>query len=56
MGQTFGKALLLIDRLEISLRCFARISAPSFKNFPDRLSMPAAFEMSIFCIILKTSA
>ena len=54
--QALGKALEVIDRLQISLRGFARISAPSFKNFPERLSMPAAFEMSMFCIILKTSS
>ena len=54
--QAFGKALEVIDRLQISLRGFARISAPSFKNFPERLSMPAAFEMPIFRIILKTSS
>ena len=54
--QAFGKALEVIDRLQISLRGFARISALSFKNFPKTLSMPAAFEMSVFCIILKTSS
>ena len=48
--QAFGKVLEVIDRLQISLRGFARISAPSFKNFPERLSMPAAFEMSIFAL------
>ena len=54
--QAFGKALEVIDRLQISLRSFARILAPSFKNFPERLSMPAAFEISMFCNILKTSS
>ena len=52
--QAFGKVLEVIDRLQILLRGFARVSVPSFKNFPERLSMSAAFEMLIFCIILKT--
>ena len=54
--QAFEKVLKVIDRLQISRRGLARISAPSFKNFPERLSMPAAFEILIFCIIIKTSS
>ena len=52
--QVFRKVIETIDRLQISVIGFPRISAPCFKNFPERLSMSAAFEMSIFCIILKT--
>ena len=33
---------------------FARIYAPSFKNLPEILSIPAAFEMSINCKTSKT--
>ena len=34
---------------------FARIYAPSFKNLPEILSIPAAFEMSINCKTSKPS-
>ena len=46
--QAFRKSLEVIDRLEISLRGFARISAPSFKNIPERMSMPAVFDILYF--------
>ena len=46
--QSLGKSPEEMGMLHI----FARISAPSFKNFPEILSIPADFEMSINC---KTS-
>ena len=53
--QTFGKVTEVIDRLQIFVIGFARISAPSSKSFPEKLSMTAAFKMSIDCIISKSS-
>ena len=36
-----------IERLQISVTGLVRTSAPSFRNLPGSLSMPAAFEVSI---------
>ena len=41
--QAFGKALEVIDRLQISLRGFARISAPSFKKFSKKIVYGSSF-------------
>ena len=44
--QSVGKIEYFMKRLHILEIGFARIFAPSFKNFPERLSIPAA--LSIF--------
>ena len=54
--QALENILEVIDRLHILLRGLASISALSFKHFPERLSIPAGFEVTIFCIILKSSS
>ena len=43
---TIGKIEYFIERLHILEIDFAKIFAPSFKNFPERLSISAA--LSIF--------
>ena len=50
--QSFGKSPKEMDILYIFTTCFARIFPPTFKNFPETLSIPTAFEVSIHC---KTS-
>lgn len=55
-SEALGEGIKVNDRLQISLKGFAKISTPSFKNLPERLSMSAAFETSMFCVILKTSS
>ena len=40
--------------LQISLIGLDKISVPSFRNLPESLSIPAALEVSVFSIILKT--
>ena len=45
---------IYIERLQISVTGLARTSAPSFRNLPGSLSMPAAFEVSISPKILGT--
>ena len=42
-----GKSREEMEVLHISAVGFARLFAPSFKNIPEILSIPAAFEMSI---------
>ena len=37
-----------MERLHITVTDFAKMTAPSFKNLPGRLSTPAALEISIF--------
>ena len=44
--QSLGKMEYFLKRLHILEIGFARIFAPSFKNFPEKLSIPAA--LSIF--------
>ena len=44
--QSVGKTDYFMERLHILEIGFASIFAPSFKNFPERLSIPAA--LSIF--------
>ena len=43
-----------MERLHISATGFARMTAPSFKNLPGRLSTPAALEISIFFNSFRT--
>ena len=43
-----------MEILNIFVIGFVRIFAPSFKNLPEILSIPAAFEMSINCKTSKT--
>ena len=42
--QLLGNELSLIERLQSWDIGFAKISAPSFRNLPDKLSMPAALD------------
>ena len=49
-----GKVLDFMKRLRISVICFAKMTARSFKNLPGRLSIPAALQMSIFFNRLRT--
>ena len=44
---SLGKSPEEMEILHIFAIGFARIFAPSFKNLPEILSIPAAFEMSI---------
>ena len=37
-----------MERFHILVIGFAKMTAPSFKNLPERLSIPAALEISIF--------
>ena len=50
--QSLEKSPEEMEILHIFAIGFARIFAPSFKNLPEILSIPAAFEMSTNC---KTS-
>ena len=52
--QAFGKAPGEIDRLQSVETGFVRISTPSLKNLPQRLSIPAVLELSISYMIFKT--
>ena len=52
--QSLGKSPDEMEILHIFAIAFARIFAPSFKNLPKILSIPAAFEMSINCKTFKT--
>ena len=52
--QALGKTPREIDRLQRAEAGFARTSAPSFKNYPERLSIRAALELLISCMIFKT--
>ena len=45
--QSVGKSEYFMERLHSSEIGFARIFAPSFKNFPERLSIPAALSTVI---------
>ena len=42
--QLLGNELRLIERLQSWEIGLAKISAPSFRNLPDKLSMPAALD------------
>ena len=50
--QAFGKVLEVIER-QISLKGFARISAPSFKNTPEILSIPATSKCQYFTLFSR---
>ena len=52
--QSLGKSPEEMEILHIFVIGFARIFAPSFKNLPEILSIPAAFEMSVNCKTSKT--
>ena len=52
--QSLGKSPDQMEILHIFAIGFTRIFAPSFKSFPEILSIPAAFEMSINCKTSKT--
>ena len=52
--QSLGKNPEEMEILHIFVIGFARIFAPSFKNLPEILSIPAAFEMSIIYKPSKT--
>ena len=52
--QSLGKSPEEVEILHIFVVGFSRIFAPSFKNLPEMLSIPAAFEMSISCKTPKT--
>ena len=52
--QSFGKKPEEMEILHISAIGFARMFASSFKNLPEILSIPAAFEISIHCKIPQT--
>ena len=51
--KALGNLFKGIERLQIPVISLARILAPSFRNLPGRLSMPAAFEVSISLKILS---
>ena len=51
---SLGKSPAKMEVLHISAIAFARIFAPSFKELPEILSIPAAFDMSVHCKISKT--
>ena len=53
--QSLGKNPEEMGLLNISAIGFARIFALYFKNLSEILSIPAAFEMSIYSKISKTS-
>ena len=59
IGLTFASLKALgnlfkdIERLQISLIGLTRALAPSFRNLPESLSIPAAFEVSISLKILS---
>ena len=46
--------MLEMERLQISLIVLDEISALSFRNLPGSMSIPAALEISVFSIMLKT--
>ena len=50
---SIGKRPEEMELLHISAIGFTRICAPSFKNLPEILSIPAAFEMFMHCEISK---
>ena len=52
--QSLGKSPEEMEILHVFAIGFARIFAPSFKNLPQILSIPADFEMSINCKTCKT--
>ena len=43
-----------MERLHISVTGFVKMTAPSFKNLPGRLSTPASLEISIFFNSFRT--
>ena len=49
-----GKIFDFMEKLHISVAGFAKMTAPSFKNLPGRLSAPAALEISIFFNSFRT--
>ena len=49
-----GKIFDFMDRLHISVTGFAKMTAPSFKNIPGKLSIPAALEISVFFNSFRT--
>ena len=53
--QSVGKTKNFMEILHILEIGFARIFAPSFKNFPERLSMPAVYLYSYLLITLVQS-
>ena len=52
--QALRKTLRKFDRLQRAETSFARMSALSYKNFPENLSSPAVLELLISCMIFKT--
>ena len=52
--QALGKTPREIDRSQRAETGFARMSAPSFKDFPESLSLQVALELLISCMIFKT--
>ena len=52
--QSLGKSNEEMEILHIFAIGFASIFAPSFKNLPEILSIPAAFKMPINCKTSKT--
>ena len=52
--QSLGKNPEKMEIFHIFAIDFARIFAPSFKNLPELLSIPEAFDMSIHCKIFET--
>ena len=52
--QSLGENLEEIELLHTSAIGSARIFAPSFKDSPEILSVPATFEMLIHCKISET--
>ena len=52
--QSSGKLAKEIERLHSSITGVAKIDAPSLRNFPARLSGPAAFEGLIPSRSLRT--
>ena len=54
--QPSGKADVEIDRLQIWEMGNAKFFAPSFKNFPDILSIPEAFFVSNCFSVLSTDS
>ena len=52
--QSLGKSPEKMEVLHISVIGFARIFIPSLKNICEILSIPAAFQMSVYFKISKT--
>ena len=46
--QPVGKSEYFMERLPISEIGFSKVLVPSFRNFPERLSIPAALSIFIF--------